>query len=129
MSATLDTSTDSSFAAPFSWRRALSGASFGLFLLVGASVQPTFEAAELPRTNFDPGWVNCNTIAYGWPLGVLRFQADADCSPGALPDVEPFELCVDLFVACSVLLVLGLVAGGPRAAVRQLFPSSARSSH
>lgn len=92
----------------------------GLFLLILANVQPTFEPAELPHTNFDPGWVSCNTIAYGWPLGVLRFAADTNCFRGALPDMEPISLCVDSIVGLAVLAAFALVAGGPRAAFREL---------
>lgn len=90
-----------------------------MFLLVAANVQPTFEPGDLPHTNFDPGWVVCSTIAYGWPLGVLRFAADADCPPGLLPDVEPIWFCLDLFVASVVLGTFAFLAGGPRAVLRE----------
>jgi len=89
-------------------------------MLAIANLQPTFEPAELPRTNFDPGWVSCNTIAYGWPLGVLRFAADTNCFPGALPDVDPIWLCVDSIVGLAMLAAFALVAGGARAALRGL---------
>ena len=115
----MNTSDIVSFAPPFRWRRALLGLACGLFLLVLANLQPTFETAELPHTRFDPGWVSCNTIAYGWPLGVLRFAADANCFPGALPDVEPIWLCVDSIVGLALLAVFALVAGGPLAALRE----------
>jgi hypothetical protein len=110
------------FSSPFNRRRALIGVAGAAFVLLGAYLQPGFEPADLPQTNFDPGWVSCNTIAYGWPLGVLRFAADANCPPGLLPDVEPIWFLVDACIAVLVLTGAGLIGGGPRAALRVFAP-------
>jgi hypothetical protein len=127
-------STPSKVAPTFHRRRAAAGVFFATVFLLFVNLSDHFERGEDDQGPFDPGWVMCDTIAYGWPAPAARWPAhhapldchEPECSPPvptcetALPDLDAISFAIDLAAAGSLLSASFLIFGGFRAGLRLL---------